>query len=658
MNEEILEAPLPDGEHEISDIKVGSEDEKDPEYELDNDDADDVDDDEGEDEEEGEEQVAEDDDIGESVNMDESTMVRLIINEEGIKMRRYHCPTCDKSYARTDKLRNHMKQEHNQRLEKKPPNPNPNQPKTSLHTCNWCGLTFPELTELDTHLLVHDRQKPFICLKCDKSFLNRGALIAHSVTHQKKAARADKDRKFQCRYCKRGYCRLEQLRRHVEAVHPDLDIIVALDGLENERFECPICDASYTRIEKLDLHMMTHDDTPFHCDRCDMAFKSRRELRNHDVCKADVVMVACEICPQTFTSERLRDLHTEHVHDSRVFSCPDCDREFDTRNRLVSHKRTVHEKMFECPICHKTLSRQDKLDYHMRQHNGFPCTECSTTFQTRKEWREHLVSVHNSTEGEDNGPGSAATGAAAAGETVKTPRPKPFRCDLCCASYTTQQKLDVHVRDGHSAEGYSCEHCELKFESKAKLKAHTYKHNQKVGGDLFQIVQDKNLRHLSSPSFQLCGICGLWITSSYASHVRRHQGIKPHKCLVEGCGKEFLRNCDLTSHTKTHTGEKPFPCDICGMRFSRPYKVTVHKRTHTGVRPYKCDFENCQRDFAQSFDLTLHMRRHTGEKPYSCDRCGEGFILTSILKKHQQNCAAIMIVIAEEEQEVIKMETH
>ncbi|KAI8871279.1 hypothetical protein GQ42DRAFT_162117 [Ramicandelaber brevisporus] len=55
-------------------------------------------------------------------------------------------------------------------------------------------------------------------------------------------------------------------------------------------------------------------------------------------------------------------------------------------------------------------------------------------------------------------------------------------------------------------------------------------------------------------------------------------------CSVPGCGSRFNRSEHLKRHESTHSGQRPFECDICHRFFSRYDNMKQHREIHTAGR--------------------------------------------------------------------------
>ncbi|KAK0161767.1 hypothetical protein PV327_008182 [Microctonus hyperodae] len=59
------------------------------------------------------------------------------------------------------------------------------------------------------------------------------------------------------------------------------------------------------------------------------------------------------------------------------------------------------------------------------------------------------------------------------------------------------------------------------------------------------------------------------------------------------------------------TSPSSIKCRYCNRVFPREKSLQAHLRTHTGERPYPCDYPGCTKAFTQSGQLKTHQRLHT-----------------------------------------------
>ncbi|RMZ99090.1 early growth response 3 [Brachionus plicatilis] len=115
----------------------------------------------------------------------------------------------------------------------------------------------------------------------------------------------------------------------------------------------------------------------------------------------------------------------------------------------------------------------------------------------------------------------------------------------------------------------------------------SYDSGKRLRGDL----KSEFMAHPSPPSFEPSGTMGSSGQQFLPLKPRKYPNRpsktpineRPHACTpfrCDVCSRAFSRSDHLTTHRRTHTGEKPFSCEICNRRFARSDERKRHAKVH------------------------------------------------------------------------------
>ncbi|XP_049293897.1 zinc finger protein 714-like [Anopheles funestus] len=227
--------------------------------------------------------------------------------------------------------------------------------------CERCAKSYSSSKVLKEHIKeVHasDAERSFPCTTCRKAFVSRSHLNAHiMVAHDT----------VPCPQCEKVLSSRGSLRKHLVAVHG-----------EGEKHVCEVCARVFRTKQCFEAHRKEHEgrrlESKVQCELCNAWLINKYCLTKH-----------------------IRRKHTQHEGGEVV--CETCGKHAPNQDALKLHMWRVHSgSRFECEWCHKKFNRPHHMKEHVAIHHTgeelYGCQHCSERFNTKNKLYTHRKTVH------------------------------------------------------------------------------------------------------------------------------------------------------------------------------------------------------------------------------------------------------------------------
>ena len=280
--------------------------------------------------------------------------------------------------------------------------------------------------------------------------------------------------------------------------------------------------------------------------------------------------VKCPHCSRTFPWESSLSRHILTHTGQKPYKCPKCDLLFTTKSNCDRHLIRKHMKKDGCKIksepSHSTTITSEGTGSHLLLRNvperPYKCSYCpSSTFSTIVTLQKHILSKHgiktneHVTDEATNYRNNSSSSSSSASNITDL----PFKCHVCDTSFGESAETLEHVKNYHYNE---------------YLLLRT-----KYGSDLDTFTPSLRQRDCHENDHD---------------HRERFPDYANRKVVCFLCLKRFWSAEDLRRHIRTHTGVKPFRCDICSQRFSLKHSMLRHWRNHPHQNEHFLDETNEQ----------------------------------------------------------------
>uniref|UniRef100_A0A182INT8 C2H2-type domain-containing protein n=1 Tax=Anopheles atroparvus TaxID=41427 RepID=A0A182INT8_ANOAO len=290
------------------------------------------------------------------------------------------------------------------------------------------------------------------------------------------------------------------------------------------------------------------------------------------------------------------------------------------------HHQASDGALYSCDFCGKKFRFQSNLLVHRRTHTSelpFKCTSCEFSCAQASKLKQHMKMVHSRTRPSVaiSEPDTASNLMDKFGLSNIAQYSEAYKQALQESGNALKLQLTSKDRDNNNsamaipglAEKLNGLPSALRIKeelAKNMLQHHNPQLPQVPLFNPFENPFEASKRMKLEGGDSWWGIPGLHRNESLFENLKpgRDGGVRSGGGLMQPMMKKESK---LRNDT----------CEFCGKVFKNCSNLTVHRRSHTGEKPYKCEL--CSYACAQSSKLTRHMKTHgrLGKDVYRCRFC-------------------------------------